>query len=66
MKKKETKTVGLGLLDVLLVIFVVLKLLKVITWSWWLVLMPLWIGIGLLILVILYAIIVAAINDRRY
>lgn len=39
--KKETKTVGLGLLDVLLVIFVVLKLLKVITWSWWLVLMPL-------------------------
>jgi len=64
--KKETKTVGLGLLDVLLVIFVVLKLLKVITWSWWLVLMPLWIGIGLLILVILCAIIVAAIDNRRY
>ena len=64
--KKETKTVGLGFLDVLLVIFVVLKLLKVITWSWWLVLMPLWIGIGLLILVILCAIIVAAIDNRRY
>jgi hypothetical protein len=64
--KKETKTVGLGLLDVLLVIFVVLKLLKVITWSWWLVLMPLWIGIGLLILVILCAIIVAAIDNMRY
>ena len=64
--KKETKTVGIGLLDVLLVIFVVLKLLKVITWSWWLVLMPLWIGIGLVILVILCAIIVAAIDNRRY
>ena len=66
MKKKETKTVGLGLLDVLLVIFVVLKLLKVITWSWWLVLMPLWIGIGLVILVILCVIIAAAIDNRRY
>ena len=61
--KKETKTVGLGLLDVLLVIFVVLKLLKVITWSWWIVLMPLWFIIGL---VILCVIIVAAIDDRRY
>lgn len=64
--KKEVKTVGLGFLDVLLIIFVVLKLLKVITWPWWLVLMPLWIGIGLLILVILCAIIVAVIDNRRY
>ena len=63
---KEVKTVGLGFLDVLLIIFVVLKLLKVITWPWWLVLMPLWIGIGLLILVILCAIIVAVIDNRRY
>lgn len=63
--KKEAKTVGLDLSDVLLVIFVVLKLLKVITWPWWLVLMPLWIDIGLVILVILCVIIVAAIDNRR-
>ena len=34
---------GLGILGVLEVIFVVLKLLKLIDWSWWLVLIPLWI-----------------------
>ena len=64
--KKETTTAGLGILDVLLIIFVVLKLLKVITWSWWLVLMPLWVSVGLVILIILCAIIVAAIDNRRY
>lgn len=41
---------GLGFLDVLLVIFVVLKLVGVITWSWWIVLIPLWIIIGIIIL----------------
>jgi hypothetical protein len=33
----------MGILDVLLIVFVVLKLCGVITWSWWLVLSPLWI-----------------------
>ena len=68
MSKNSNGTAGggLGLSGVLLVVFIVLKLCKVITWSWWLVLMPLWIGIGLVILVILCAIIVAAIDNRRY
>lgn len=48
---------GLGLSGVLLVVFVVLKLCKVITWSWVWVLSPLWIsaiiwGIILLIIII--------------
>lgn len=33
---------GLGLCDVLTIIFIVLKLIKVINWSWWLVLLPFW------------------------
>ena len=32
-------------LDTLLIVFIVLKLTEVITWSWWLVLTPLWIGV---------------------
>lgn len=32
----------------LFVIFLVLKLTGVITWSWWLVTMPLWIGFAIL------------------
>jgi hypothetical protein len=54
----EKSNGGLKLLDVLLVVFIILKLLKVITWSWWLVLTPLWIQlaiavIGIIVIVIL-------------
>lgn len=42
MRDKKTSS-GLGLLDVLVVIFIVLKLLGVITWSWVWVLSPIWI-----------------------
>lgn len=59
MSKNSGSTAGggLGLSGVLLVVFIVLKLCKVITWSWVWVLSPLWIsliiwGIILLILVI--------------
>ena len=42
MRDKKTSS-GLGLLDVLAVVFIVLKLLGVITWSWVWVLSPIWI-----------------------
>ena len=48
---------GLSLSGVLLVIFIVLKLIGVITWSWWWVLSPLWISLILWILIIIYIII---------
>ena len=35
---------GMGFFDVLLIVFVVLKLCHVIDWSWWWVLSPLWIS----------------------
>lgn len=34
---------GITILGVLQIVFIVLKLCKVIDWSWWLVLIPLWI-----------------------
>ena len=34
----------MGLFEVLLVVFIILKLCGVIAWSWWWVLSPLWIG----------------------
>lgn len=39
---------GLGLSGTLTMIFVVLKLVGTINWSWWWVLSPLWIGAGLI------------------
>ena len=40
----------MGLAEVLTIIFVVLKLVGVIDWSWWLVLLPEIIAVGLYIL----------------
>ena len=58
-----------GFSTILLVIFIVLKLAGIIHWSWWWVLSPLWIGLGVVIAVfIVTAIIVAvaaAIVSRR-
>jgi hypothetical protein len=42
---------GVGILDVILIIFIVLKLVGVITWSWWIVLIPLWASLVLIILI---------------
>ncbi len=58
-KKKEQKKVivkkGLDLSEVLLVVFIILKLTGFIQWSWLWVLSPLWIPwcIGILILIVL-------------
>ena len=41
---------GMGIIGVLQIIFIVLKLIGVISWSWWLVLIPLWIDIACFII----------------
>jgi len=44
---------GIGFVGVLTIVFVVLKLVGVISWSWWWVLSPLWISFGLSILLLI-------------
>lgn len=39
------ETSGLGLLDVIQIVLIILKLVGVIDWSWWVVLIPLWSGL---------------------
>lgn len=51
---KENNNGGIGFVGVLTIVFIVLKLLGKIAWSWWWVLSPIWISI---ILVIIYLII---------
>ncbi|ROH98385.1 hypothetical protein EGI16_21355 [Chryseobacterium sp. G0240] len=46
----KSTTTGIGFPGVLLIVFIVLKLTKVIEWSWWWVLAPFWIPFGLVIL----------------
>lgn len=35
----------MGVVEILLILFVVLKLVGAITWSWWVVLIPLWLDL---------------------
>lgn len=44
---------GVGICDLLFVVFLVLKLTHVINWSWWWVTAPLWIPLALLIVVLI-------------
>lgn len=49
MKTKKVSKKGVSYSGVLFLIFLVLKLTKVITWSWWWITAPLWGGIAILI-----------------
>ena len=54
---------GMGLLSWLTVAFVVLKLTGHIDWSWWLVLSPVLVGIGLWVVILALAIAVVVWGD---
>ena len=46
---------GIGFTGLLTILFIGLKLGHVIDWSWWWVLSPIWISVGLFILVLIIA-----------
>ena len=43
---------GVGFAGLLTILFIGLRLLDVIDWSWWIVLSPLWIGFGAFLLLV--------------
>ena len=44
---------GIGFFSLLQVVFIAFKVAKVIDWSWWLVFLPIWIELGIIILLII-------------
>lgn len=46
--------VSIGFTGLLQIAFIVLKLCKVIDWSWWLVFAPTWISVGFCILLLVF------------
>ena len=55
MKNNNSSAGGIGFTGLLTIVFIVLKLLHVIEWSWLWVLAPLWIStIFVLIIIIIY------------
>ena len=51
MSNTQTAIVGMGPLDLVTIVFITLKLCKVIDWSWWWVFSPLWIPLAILFVI---------------
>ena len=66
--KSGVTTGGLSLSTVLFLIFLVLKLCGVITWSWWWVTAPLWGGIALILAILVVFMLIMGITAlaRRF
>ena len=64
-EKSNASRGGMGLAGVLLVVFIILKLVGVITWSWLWVLSPLWISVGLVLVIFLVTLVVVAITQHK-
>lgn len=57
-------TGGVGFVGLLQLVFIVLKLCKVITWSWWAVLLPTFISVGLFVMLIIGIILLAFLTSE--
>ena len=63
-KDKEVKTVGLGFVDALTLLFIALKLTGQIDWNWVWVLSPIWISILFLAVLAIVILLIGRIIDR--
>ncbi len=52
---------GIGFAGLLTIVFIVLKLIGTISWSWWWVLSPLWISLSLIVGIVILGIVIAGI-----
>ncbi|MDY8046547.1 hypothetical protein UY416_09600 [Paenibacillus polymyxa] len=62
--KKDNQTAhsgGVGFFGLLGILFIALKLIGVINWSWWLVTLPLWGGIAVVVILVLIVYAAAAL-----
>ena len=65
MKDNNTVRSGINFFELLGVVFIVLRLCGVIGWPWVWVLAPIWVPIGLWLLAVLIAFILAMLKDRK-
>lgn len=59
MASNSSTSSGIGFGGVLFIVFLVLKLCHVITWSWWWVTSPIWIPTGLVLLIMGFCVVMA-------
>lgn len=51
---KDNRTIDLGFFIIIFIIFLILKLTKVIDWSWWWITSPLWVGTIVFLILVMY------------
>lgn len=61
MSKSNSSSGGIGFVGLLTIVFITLKLLDKIDWSWWWVLSPIWISASIVAAIIGFALVVAVI-----
>lgn len=66
MSSSSRSSGGMGLSGVLAVVFIVLKLVGVIDWSWVWVLCPIWINLIIVVAIVSGIIIYDKVSDRKY
>lgn len=59
----QTHNTGISVFALLGIVFLILKLVGVIDWSWWLVLLPFYAGLGLFIAIILLYLTVKIVHN---
>ena len=62
----STTSGGIGFTGLLTIAFIILKLCNVINWSWWWVLSPILIDIGLTIIILIGFAIYISYENRKY
>lgn len=69
MSDNNSSSSGLGIFSVVGIVFIVLKCVGVIDWSWWWVLSPFWIGflfcISIALIILLYYFINGAMDEYK-
>lgn len=63
MRNSNTSRGGVGFVGLLTIVFIALKVLGKITWSWWLVLSPIWIAMALTLAIVGVALLCIAVFD---
>lgn len=55
---------GISFVSLLAIVFIVLKLCDVITWSWWWVLAPIWIPFGVAMVLIVIGLLLKGLSNE--
>ena len=64
-ESSSSSSSGIGFSGLLTIVFITLKLLGKIDWSWWWVLSPIWISLALVMAFVFFVIAVALVKELR-